>query len=425
MASVTPYMKKLFDKVGVEMQVVRVGTYKSAVEPYMIDSISPANREQQELYLGNIWNTMVSEMAKSRGISIESLNALADSITLTMPTSKLKASRLVDRTCYRHELDSQLKRLCELDEDDDLRLASISALASNYEYRKGKDGNIAVVYAVGEIDGGSGGIQSDEIIETVEKLMKDDDVKGMVLRVNSPGGSAFGSEQIWEVLERFKKTGRPLAVSMGDYAASGGYYISCGADRIFADSVTITGSIGVFGMIPCMEELVQNKIGVNVSVVKTNANAEMGATSGILSKKFTPMQQAAMQNYVNQTYDLFTKRCADGRNMPQDSIKKIAEGRVWDAKSAMERKLIDAYGSLDDAIAWVAQKAGLANDRYGVITAPAIEMTWRTMLTSFASQKAQQKLQKEMGIFYEFYEQLQAILNRRHVLCLMQYSEIK
>ncbi len=425
LASVTPYFKKVLDKVGVEMQVVRVGTYKSAVEPYMIDSISPANREQQELYLGNIWNTMVSEMAKSRGISVESLNALADSITLTMPTSKLKASRLVDRTCYRHELDSQLKRLCELDEDDDLRLASISALASNYEYRKGKDGNIAVVYAVGEIDGGSGGIQSDEIIETVEKLMKDDDVKGMVLRVNSPGGSAFGSEQIWEVLERFKKTGRPLAVSMGDYAASGGYYISCGADRIFADSVTITGSIGVFGMIPCMEELVQNKIGVNVSVVKTNANAEMGATSGILSKKFTPMQQAAMQNYVNQTYDLFTKRCADGRNMPQDSIKKIAEGRVWDAKSAMERKLIDAYGSLDDAIAWVAQKAGLANDRYGVITAPAIEMTWRTMLTSFASQKAQQKLQKEMGIFYEFYEQLQAILNRRHVLCLMQYSEIK
>ncbi len=425
LASVTPYFKKVLDKVGVEMQVVRVGTYKSAVEPYMIDSISPANREQQELYLGNIWNTMVSEMAKSRGILVESLNALADSITLTMPTSKLKASRLVDRTCYRHELDSQLKRLCELDEDDDLRLASISALASNYEYRKGKDGNIAVVYAVGEIDGGSGGIQSDEIIETVEKLMKDDDVKGMVLRVNSPGGSAFGSEQIWEVLERFKKTGRPLAVSMGDYAASGGYYISCGADRIFADSVTITGSIGVFGMIPCMEELVQNKIGVNVSVVKTNANAEMGATSGILSKKFTPMQQAAMQNYVNQTYDLFTKRCADGRNMPQDSIKKIAEGRVWDAKSAMERKLIDAYGSLDDAIAWVAQKAGLANDRYGVITAPAIEMTWRTMLTSFASQKAQQKLQKEMGIFYEFYEQLQAILNRRHVLCLMQYSEIK
>ena len=132
-----------------------------------------------------------------------------------------------------------------------------------------------------------------------------------------------------------------------------------------------------------------------------------------------------MQNYVNQTYDLFTKRCADGRHMPQDSIKMIAEGRVWDAKSAMERKLIDAYGSLNDAIAWVAQKAGLAQDRYGVLTAPAIEMNWRTMLSSFASMKVQQKLQEEMGLFYEYYDQLQAILNRRHVLCLMPYSEIK
>ena len=424
-ASVTPYFKKVLDKVGVEMQVVRVGTYKSAVEPYMIDSISPANREQQELYLGNIWSTMSSEMAASRKLSVASLNLLADSITFTMPTAKLKASRLIDGTCYRHELDSQLKRLCDLDEDDDLRLVSIPELASNYEYKKGKDGNIAVVYAVGEIDGGSGGIQSEEIIETVEDLMKDDDVKGMVLRVNSPGGSAFGSEQIWEVLERFKKTGRPLAVSMGDYAASGGYYISCGADRIFADSVTITGSIGVFGMIPCMEELVHNKIGVNVSVVKTNANAEMSASTGLLSKKFTPMQLAAMQNYVNQTYDLFTKRCADGRHMPQDSIKKIAEGRVWDAKSAMERKLIDAYGSLNDAIAWVAQKAGLAQDRYGVVTAPAIEMNWRSMLSSFASQKVEERLKEEMGLFYEYYDQLQAILNRRHVLCLMEYSEIK
>ena len=424
-ASVTPYFKKVLDKVGVEMQVVRVGTYKSAVEPFMIDSISPANREQQELYLGNIWGTMSSEMAASRKLSVSALNLLADSITFTMPTAKLKASHLIDGICYRHELDSRLKRLCDLDEDDDLRLVSITDLAANYEYKKGKDGDIAVVYAVGEIDGGSGGINSEEIVATVEDLMKDDDVKGMVLRVNSPGGSAFGSEQIWEVLERFKKTGRPLAVSMGDYAASGGYYISCGADHIFADSVTITGSIGVFGMIPCMEELVHDKIGVNVSVVKTNANAEMGASTGLLSKKFTPVQLAAMQNYVNQTYDLFTKRCADGRHMPQDSIKMIAEGRVWDAKSAMERKLIDAYGSLNDAIAWVAQKAGLAQDRYGVLTAPAIEMNWRTMLSSFASMKVQQKLQEEMGLFYEYYDQLQAILNRRHVLCLMPYSEIK
>ena len=424
LASVTPYYKKLLDKVGVEMQVVRVGTYKSAVEPFMLDDISPANREQQELYLGNIWGTMASEMAAARGMSLAALNTLADSITTTMETSKLIKSHLIDRTCYKHEVESRLKQLCGLDEDDDLRLVSIPVMAANYEPAEGGDGKIAVVYASGEIDGTGGGIDSEELVATVEDIMKDDDIKGMVLRVNSPGGSAFGSEQIWEVLERFKKTGRPLAVSMGDLAASGGYYISCGADRIFADSVTITGSIGVFGVIPTAEELYQNKLGINVGVVKTNSNSEMNAM-GIYNKKYTPVQQAAMQNYVNQTYDLFTKRCADGRHMPQDSIKKIAEGRVWDAKSAMKLKLIDEFGSLDDAIKWVAAKANLKEGDYGVVEAPDIVMNWKTMLGSFASTKYRQQMAQEMGDFYKYFEQLKAILNRHHVLCLMEYTEIR
>lgn len=424
LASVTPYYKKLLDKVGVEMQVVRVGTYKSAVEPFMLDEISPANREQQELYLGNIWGTMASEMAAARGMSLATLNTLADSITTTMETSKLIKSHLIDRTCYKHEVESRLKQLCGLDEDDDLRLVSIPVMAANYEPAEGGDGKIAVVYASGEIDGTGGGIDSEELVATVEDIMKDDDIKGMVLRVNSPGGSAFGSEQIWEVLERFKKTGRPLAVSMGDLAASGGYYISCGADRIFADSVTITGSIGVFGVIPTAEELYQNKLGINVGVVKTNSNSEMNAM-GIYNKKYTPVQQAAMQNYVNQTYELFTKRCADGRHMPQDSIKKIAEGRVWDAKSAMKLKLIDEFGSLDDAIKWVAAKANLKEGDYGVVEAPDIVMNWKTMLGSFASTKYRQQMAQEMGDFYKYFEQLKAILNRHHVLCLMEYTEIR
>ena len=424
LASVTPYFKKMLDKLGVEMQVVRVGTYKSAVEPYMLDSISPANREQQELYLGNIWGTMASEMAAARGMTVTALNALADSITTTMESSKLIKSHLIDRVCYKHEIESRLKQLCGLDEDDDLRLVTIPVMAANYEPAKGGDGTIAVVYASGEIDGSGGGIDSEELVATVEDIMKDDDMKGMVLRVNSPGGSAFGSEQIWEVLERFKKTGRPLAVSMGDLAASGGYYISCGADRIFADSVTITGSIGVFGVIPTAQELYQNKLGINVSVVKTNSNSEMNAM-GLFNKKYTPVQQAAMQNYVNQTYELFTKRCADGRHMPQDSIKKIAEGRVWDAKSAMKLKLIDAFGSLDDAIKWVAAKADLKEGSYDVIEAPEIVMNWKTMLGSFASTKYRQHMAQEMGDFYKYFEQLKAILNRHHVLCLMEYTEIR
>ena len=424
LASITPYYKNALDKAGIEMQVIRVGTYKSAVEPYMIDSISPANREQQELYLGNIWTTMSSEMAAARNIDIKTFNTLTDSIVTAMSTKKLLAAHLIDRTCYKHEMESTLKRLSGLDQDDDLRLVSIADVADAYERVKGKDGKIAVVYAVGEIDGGGGGIDSEEIIKTVEDLMDDDDVKGMVLRVNSPGGSAFGSEQIWEVLERFKKTGRPLAVSMGDYAASGGYYISCGANRIFADSVTITGSIGVFGVIPTAQKLYENTLGINVSVVKTNANSEMNSM-GVFNKKYTPVQQAAMQNYVNETYDLFTKRCADGRKMPQDSIKKIAEGRVWDAKSALSRNLIDAIGSLNDAITWVAAKANLQEGRYGVIEVPAVEMNWKSILGSFTATKYREKIAQEMGDFYKYYEQLKAILNRRHVLCLMEYSEIK
>ena len=425
LAAVTPYYKKLLDKVGVEMQVVRVGTYKSAVEPYMIDSISPANREQQELYLNNIWGTMASEMAAARGISVDAFNSLADSITIAMETSKLVKSHLIDRTCYKHEMESRLKQLCGLDPDDDLRLVSIPVMASYYKPAKSKDGSIAVVYASGEIDGGGGGgIDSEELVATLEDIMKDDDIKGVVLRVNSPGGSAFGSEQIWEALERVKKTGRPLAVSMGDLAASGGYYISCGADHIFADSVTITGSIGVFGVIPTGQELYQNKLGINVSVVKTNANSEMSAM-GIYNKKFTPVQLAALQNYVNQTYDLFTKRCADGRHMPQDSIKKIAEGRVWDAKSAKKLKLIDDFGSLDDAIKWVAAKAKLQEGRYGVIEAPEVTMNWKSMLGSIVSTKYRQQMAQEMGDFYKYFEQLKSILNRHHVLCLMEYTEIR
>lgn len=425
--SATPYFKRLLDKVGVEMQILRVGTYKSAVEPYMLDSISPANREQQSLFLGNLWKVMSQEMATSRKIDVAAFNTMVDSIMLTMPTKDLLKKHVIDATCYRHEFNERLKAKLGVDNDDDLPMASPEMLAADYDYGNNKDGVVAVLYAVGEIDGSTsseGGINSEELVENILQLKDDDDVKGLVLRVNSPGGSAFGSEQMWEALEQFKKSGKTFAVSMGDYAASGGYYISSGAQRIFADETTITGSIGIFGMIPCAQELVQNKLGVKTCVVKTNANSEM-TTSGPFASKLTPVQYAAMQNYINRGYDLFTKRCAMGRKVSQDSIKKIAEGRVWDGITAKKIGLIDEFGGLNKAIAWVASKQGLKDGYYKVQEYPDVDMDWRRMLSHYANAQASSHMQEQMGMFYTYYEQLQGILSRQHVLCLMEPVEIK
>lgn len=431
LAAVTPYFKTLLDKVGVKMQILRVGTYKSAVEPFMLDSISPANREQQSLFLGNVWRVMAGEMARSRDIAPAQFNAMADSLMLTMTAPALKASKLIDGTCYKPEMEDKIRRIAGLKQDDDLRLASPELVASHYDNGSNKDGIVAVVYAVGEIDGSDGpmadgeNIDSEKLVATIEELRNDDDVKGLVLRVNSPGGSAFGSEQIWRALEQFKRAGKIFAVSMGDYAASGGYYISCGAQRIFADSTTITGSIGIFGMIPCAQELIENKLGVHMGVVKTNANADMATDYGIVSKAMTPVQLAAMQNYINRGYDLFTQRVASGRGVSQDSIKKIAQGRVWDGISARRIGLVDQFGSLADAVDWVAKKASLNTGYYEVKEYPDLEVDLRAMLSSLYGMKQQERLAQSMGMFYTYYRQLEAMAGRRHVLCLMPPIEVK
>ena len=431
LAAVTPYFKTLLDKVGVKMQILRVGTYKSAVEPFMLDSISPANREQQSLFLGNVWRVMAGEMARSRDIAPAQFNAMADSLMLTMTAPALKASKLIDGTCYKPEMEDKIRRIAGLEQDDDLRLASPELVASHYDNGSNKDGIVAVVYAVGEIDGSTGpmadgeNIDSEKLVATIEELRNDDDVKGLVLRVNSPGGSAFGSEQIWRALEQFKQAGKTFAVSMGAYAASGGYYISCGAQRIFADSTTITGSIGIFGMIPCAQELIENKLGVHMGVVKTNANADMATDYGIVSKAMTPVQLAAMQNYINRGYDLFTQRVASGRGVSQDSIKKIAQGRVWDGISARRIGLVDQFGSLADAVDWVAKKASLNTGYYEVKEYPDLEVDLRAMLSSLYGMKQQERLAQSMGMFYTYYRQLEAMAGRRHVLCLMPPIEVK
>lgn len=422
----TPYFKKVLDKMGVEMQVVRVGAYKSAVEPYMLDAMSPENREQQQAYLGNIWNVMEQEMADARHISRAVFDQHVDSMLMVQPADTLLKWRLVDAKAYRSDFESRLRKLTNVSESDDLNYVSAQTLAANYDAGDNRDGVVAVVYACGEIDGGTPGegINSDDLVDCIGELERDDDVKALVLRVNSPGGSAFGSEQIWHAIEQFKKAGKTVAVSMGDYAASGGYYISCGADRIFADSTTITGSIGIFGVIPCAQELIEDKIGVNVEVVKTNDNADL-LTLGVLSKRLTPVQYQAIQNSVNQGYELFTKRCADGRKMKQDSIKAIAGGRVWDGISAKKIGLVDQFGTLADAIDWAAKKAGLSTGYYSVECYPSAEESLMALLGRLPQAKATEGIKREMGAFYTYYQSVEAILHRNHVLCLLPDTELK
>ena len=425
MASVTPYMKKLYDKVGVKMQVVRVGTFKSAVEPYMLEDMSDANRLQQEHYLGVIWKEMLDSIAADRKLPYDAMNTLCDSVVFCFDTKDLAKYKLVDKMVYKTEMDDILRARTKVDKKDDLNFVTPDDLASSLEESVSGD-HIAVVYAVGEIDGAASilgpaeeGINSEKLSETIHKLMEDDNVKGMVLRVNSPGGSAFGSEQIWKAVQDFKAAGKPVAVSMGDYAASGGYYISCNADRIFAERTTITGSIGNFGMIPTFTELVENHVGVHMESVKTNENGDMGA----VGKDLTPAQLAALQNMVNQGYELFTKRCADGRHVTQDSIKTIAEGRVWDAITAKQIGLVDEFGGIREAVAWIANKAKLGKD-YKTQNYPTLEDKFMAMFNSYMTSRYESRLKSEMGFLYDTYVQLQRIMGRDRILCLMPEEDI-
>jgi protease-4 len=336
LSSSIPFFKNLLDKVGVEMQVLRVGTFKSAVEPYVETEASEANRTATQAYITSLWGELTKEISESRGMSVERLNEMADSLMLTQPVGYLLENKIIDGLSYRFDIIDRMKDRTGVNASDDLRLVSPEDVAALEVPTLGMD-KVAVVYAVGEIDGNGEGVNSEELVKDIIKISKDNSIKALVLRVNSPGGSAYGSEQIWAALEEVKKAGKPFAVSMGDLAASGGYYISCGADRIYAEPTTITGSIGIFGMIPDFSELVTEKVGLKFDVVKTNEMADLGT----MSRPFNAAESAQLQKMINRGYDLFTKRVADGRGMSQDSVKLIAEGRVWTGEQGLNIGLVD------------------------------------------------------------------------------------
>ena len=338
----------LMKKVGVKMQVFKVGTYKSAVEPFINTEMSEANREQVQSYLNSMWNNMQKDVAKSRKLSVETLNAFADSASVLSEAYVYVENNLADKLGYLSDVKDALRERLELEEDDDLNFTNIADVAASDDLGDKVDEEVAVYYAYGEInDSPSMGFNQEHAITTKEtitdlqKLREDDDVKAVVIRVNSPGGSAFASEQIWHEVQLLRAE-KPVVISMGALAASGGYYISCGANKIFADPMTLTGSIGIFGMIPDASELLTEKLGLSFDVVKTNAMSDFGATG----RPFNAGECAKLQNYINNGYELFTGRVAGGRGMAQDSIKAIAEGRVWTGEQAVKIGLVDKLGNL-------------------------------------------------------------------------------
>lgn len=420
--AVVPFYKGLLDKIGVEMQIIRVGTFKSAVEPYMLSSMSDANRLQTQTYLNNLWDNVCDSISSARGISEQTINEYADSLmTFSSPEIAVK-EKFIDGLCYDHEFESKIRGLIGINNDEDINYIDVNTFV-NAKFKPVKSSNkITVLYATGEIyeSGSNDGINSDELVPSILELAKDDDVKGLVLRVNSPGGSAYASEQIWEALEQFKKTGKPFAVSMGDYAASGGYYISCGAQRIFAEPTTITGSIGIFAMVPNFNGLLTDKLGITTDFVTTNANSDM-----TVIKALSPAQTAAFQRTINRGYELFTTRCATGRKMDINKLKSIAEGRVWDATKAKEIGLIDEYGNTDDAVKWVAEKAGLGNS-YDTEYLPEYKEDFMDLLyVTLSNSHYENKMKDKYGMLYDYFEEINTLLKKDQIQCRMENIIIK
>ena len=407
LASETMFLKDFLAKIGVKMQIFRVGTYKSAVEPMTNTEMSPANREQTQAFLESTWKSIVSDVAASRNISVDSLNLLADQNMDLRPAEDYVRCGLADTLMYKDEVLSYLKSLAGLTEEDNLQTLSLDEMTrvkSVTPKSKTRD-VVAVYYAYGEIDNGSSydeGINSEKVAKDLRDLRKDKNVKAVVLRVNSPGGSAYGSEQIWREVTLLKAE-KPVVVSMGDYAASGGYYISCAANKIVAEPTTLTGSIGIFGMMPDASELLTNKLGLHFDGVKTHKMADMGS----MSRPFNAEESALMQQMVNQGYALFTKRCAEGRNIPLEELCKIAEGRVWTGSMAKELKLVDELGGLDTAIQ-LAAELGKVKD-YKLKSYPAKQDFLTELLNTRTDRYIHGQLQETFGEYYQGFEWLRHV----------------
>ena len=425
MASQIMFYKHLLEKLDVEMQIVRGpnNRFKSAVEPYFLDKMSEANREQMDKLLNSIWGEILTSISQSRNISVEQLNKIADNLETYFDAQKALEYGLVDNLYYKDQLLDELKGLTGSNKD--INTIGNANYAKTYKDKSVSKNEVAVVYALGQIFDGKGdeeqNIYSENLSKTIRKAREDENVKAIVLRVNSPGGSAVASAIIGRELD-LTKAEKPIIVSMGDYAASGGYWISAKADYIFADPTTLTGSIGVFGTFPNLQGLLNDKIGLTFDVAKTNENADFGT----VTQPLTEFQYGKLQEMVVKTYDDFTKRVAEGRGLTQSYVDSIGQGRVWSGVDAIGIGLVDQLGDMEDAIAYAAQKANLGDD-YKVTEWPKQKDFFTRIMESMnnnGSDKLDAAMRSKLGAYYNYLQGLENLQKNTGIQARMPFDMV-
>ena len=420
----TMFYKDFMAKFGVKWEVVKVGTFKSATETFTEEKMSDANRLQTQTFIDGTWRNVCDAVSKSRGISVDSLNSYADELTEFQPTNLLVKRKMVDGVMYTDKVKDVVKKLLKLEDDDTVPQISVSDMLNTKDTNTADD-EIAVYYAYGNIvqseaasalTGGGHNIVASKVCKDLEALMNDDNVKAVVIRVNSGGGDAYASEQIWHQVSMLKQK-KPVVISMGDYAASGAYYMSAPASWIVAQPNTLTGSIGIFAAIPDMSGLVTQKLGVKFDEVKTNRHTTFG---NVMARPFSAEETAILQAYVNRGYQLFRKRVADGRRMPTEAVEKIAQGRVWLGNDALKIKLVDQLGSLDDAVRKAAQLAKVKS--YYTTDYPA-PLSWTDQLMGSVSggNYLDEQLRLTLGDMYEPFCLMRNLNNRQALQARMPY----
>ncbi len=413
------FFKGTLEKVGVEMQVIRVGNYKSAVEPFILDKMSDYNRKQVTAYVGGLYNTFLSDISKSRSVEKDSLNSIADNYKIREPQDAVNF-KMIDGLKYKDQILEELKGLSGRTKKENIRSVSINDYAkNNTETGSGKN-KIAIIYANGEITGGEGSdnqIGSERISRAIRKARLDDDIKAIVLRVNSPGGSALASDVIWREIILAKKE-KPVISSFGDVAASGGYYIGCAADSIFVQPNTITGSIGVFGIIPNFQNLMTNKLGITFDGVKTGKYADIMATN----RPMTPGERFIIQNELNRIYSGFVSRVADGRKKSKGYIDSIGGGHVWIGTDAVQIGLADRIGSFNDAIKAAAKKAKIKD--YKVVEYPDVIDPLRSLLEQSTDKVKTYYTKQELGDNYMLYQQMKKVIASSGIQARMPFEAV-
>lgn len=414
------FFKKALEKLGVEVQIVRHGKFKAAVEPFLLDKMSAENRLQTETYLKSMWNEMLTDISASRKMGLDELNDIADMVASFRKADFAKQKNLVDRLKYKDQVIDDLKKLTGTSAKDDVKAVDIFKYIKVPEKRApgGLARNkIAVIYASGDIDAGTSEnvIKSEDLSRTIREARRDSSIKAIVLRINSPGGSAYGSEVIWREV-KLAAEAKPVIASMGDVAASGGYYIACAADTIMADRTTITGSIGIFGMIPNAEKLLEDKLGITQDVVTTNEHSDMIS----VTRPMSAFERDLMQQTIESGYETFISRVAEGRKMEKAAVDEIGQGRVWAAVNARDIKLIDAYGGLTEAIELAKKMAKL--DRFRIVNLPKLKDPIEELIKEISGSAKAGFMKDELGENYKYYEQLRGFLSQKGVQARMPYD---